>query len=42
MNDIFDIDYRLEVEKTAMFPDNERVFVFRWKGERMNGHWWAP
>jgi hypothetical protein len=41
VTDIFDIDYRLEVEKTAMFRDNERVFVFRWKGEKKNGHWWA-
>jgi hypothetical protein len=41
VTDIFDIDYRLVVEKTAMLRDNERVFVFRWKGERKNGHWWA-
>jgi hypothetical protein len=41
VTDIFDTDHRVEVEKTAMFQDKERVFVFRWKGERKNGHWWA-
>ena len=41
LTDIFDTEYRLVAEKTAMFPDNELVFVFRWNGARMNGHWWA-